>query len=366
MFRSVQSWIGTACVLLVVSIGGSVVAVGGPSVVETLIDRPGISEYCDTAAIDFADATESIELVLSTAEIDENPLWEQLLNAHARGVRVRVILDESDWAPSITQRNRPFLEGLARNGIEARTDDPAVTTHAKLAIVDRSVVIVGSTNWNRYAFTDQEQANVRIVDDRVGAAFGAWFDHLWAGGQAIVPQVDIDETWARKGPRIVPLPDSGGAGSYAAFVLATLARAHASVHVVLYRMSIYPDYSGSASNRLIDGLIRAAARGLDVRVLLDDCSFYPESADANLMSALYLFEHGVPVRFDRPEETTHAKLLVVDGEHVVLGSTNWNYYALEQNVEANVALLGMPEVADVFDGFFDRLWESGRAIGRDR
>ena len=48
---------------------------------------------------------------------------------------------------------------------------------------------------------------------------------------------------------------------------------------------------------------------------------------------------------------------------MVLGSTNWNYYALEHNVEANVALLGVSAVADVFGEYFETLWREGRSIG---
>lgn len=343
----------------------SEVAAGEPTVVEPVIDRPGPCSYCAVVADAFAEADETIDLLLSNAELDENPLWEPLVAAHERGVRIRVLLDESDWAPSITRKNRPTLDYLVGLGIDARFDNPSVTTHAKMVIVDRETAILGSSNWNRYAFTDQEQANVRIVDERVGEAFAEWFDRLWSDGDEVVPQIRGDPVWsATRAACIVPLPDSGGALAYASAVLTMLDQAVESVHASLYRMSIYPGYSDSIGNSLVDALVRAAGRGVDVRVLIDDCSFYADSAQANLTSALYLHERGIPVRFDRPEATTHSKLIVIDGEHVVLGSTNWNYYALEQNVEANVALLRMPAVAAVFDSYFEMLWREGRAIGR--
>jgi phosphatidylserine/phosphatidylglycerophosphate/cardiolipin synthase-like enzyme len=47
----------------------------------------------------------------------------------------------------------------------------------------------------------------------------------------------------------------------------------------------------------------------------------------------------------------------------VLGSTNWNYYSVEQNVEANVALVGLPEVAEAYEAYFEWLWSEGREIG---
>lgn len=361
MLREIQSWTGKGCILcLLCAVGAS----GAQTVVQPVIDRPGDCAYCDVVEVAFAEAAESIDLLLADAELEGNPLWAPLIDAHERGVRVRVILDESDWAASITAKNRPTLEYLVDCGIEAAFDDPSVTTHAKLVIVDRTVVILGSTNWNRYAFTDQEQANVRIVDDRVAEAFAEWFDRLWAAQDLSTVQVAVSEARSTaEGPHIVPLPDGDGSTTYASSVLSLLNGARRSIHVALYRMSVYTGYSDSLTNELLDAMVRAARRGIDVRVLIDDCSFYAESAEANLRSALFLFEQGIPVRFDRPEETTHAKLLVIDGEHVVLGSTNWNYYAIERNVEANVALLGMPAVADVFEAYFETLWSDGRAIG---
>jgi len=83
-----------------------------------------------------------------------------------------------------------------------------VTTHAKLVVVDRREVILGSTNWNRYAFTDQEQANVRIVDERVGGAFASYFDRLWEGsfgGEGMTFSLEV-----RRGVRLVLRPALGG------------------------------------------------------------------------------------------------------------------------------------------------------------
>ena len=362
MFRRLQSWTGTGFILVAASLLAAPSAV---TVVQPVIDRPGSCAYCTVIEQAFEEASETIDLLLSTAELEENPLWEPLIDAHRRGVAVRLLLDESDWAPSITARNRPTLEMLQDEGIHARFDDPEVTTHAKLVIVDRRVVVLGSTNWNRYAFTDQEQANVRIVDDRVGDVFGTWFDELWEGRTGVTPQVEVGEAAATSGATIVPLPDSGGATSYAAALLDLLRAAERSVHVVLYRMSVYTGYSDSTANELSEALVRAGGRGLDVRVLIDDCRFYSDSASANLSAAIFLHERGIPVRFDDPEETTHAKLVIVDGEHVVVGSTNWNYYALERNVESNIALLGMPEIAAAYEAFFETLWREGRAIGTE-
>ena len=352
--KAIVSW-AVLCAVLLTAYAGA----WAQTIVLPLIDRPGVCLYCHHVKEAFAAAETSIDLLLMDARLEENPLWDYLLAAFARGVTIRVLLDESDWAPSITKRNRPTIEYLRSHGIDARFDDPAVTTHAKLVVVDRRVVILGSTNWNRHAFTNQEQANVVVEDAQIGEVFASYFDRLWT--ETLIPAgVKLDlaplETEVQL---IIPLPETVGTGNYARLLLKLLGRAQRSVQVVIYRISYYPAFPASLSNEILRALVDAAARGLDVRVLIDDCAFFPTSAAANLQAANYLTSRGVEVRFDDPDETTHAKLIIIDREDTLLGSTNWNYYALEMNNEVAIAFIGLPDVAAPFVSFFEMLWEKG-------
>ena len=57
-------------------------------------------------------------------------------------------------------------------------------------------------------------------------------------------------------------------------------------------------------------------------------------------------------------ETTHAKLMVVDGQLSLLGSTNWTYYALTNNNETSV-LVRSKEVARAFGDYFNQVKATG-------
>jgi len=359
MFRSVQRGIAIG---LLLSSFVCVAAAGSSAILTPLIDRPGESAYCEAVAAAMNAATASIDLLLSSADVTGVPLWDSLIAAADRGVAIRVLLDASDWAPAITAGNRLVMSSLEAHGIDVRFDDPGVTTHAKMVIVDRTIVVLGSSNWNEYAFREHEQTNVMIDCPEVATTFTEYFDRLWRG-ELPVDGVEIEFGRIESdGPMVVPLPDGPGTALYASLLLELLPRARRSIHVVMYRLSVYPNYPGSLANELVDALISAVGRGLEVRVLIDDCSYYADSADANLASAIYLYQHGIEVRLDAPGATTHAKLIVIDGETVVLGSTNWNYYSLEENVEVNVGLLAIPGVAEVFEAYFETLWEGARSI----
>ncbi|UCF10623.1 MAG: hypothetical protein JSW65_02820 [Candidatus Bipolaricaulota bacterium] len=327
-----------------------------------LIVLPPTRSYSDEVERLIEHAASSIDLLLASGRLESVSLWDALIAAGDRGVKVRLLIDASEWAPSITSGNTAVVEALRANGIDARFDDPEVTTHAKLAIVDRRIVVVGSANWNRYALTEHRQAGLLIEDPAVAAPFVAFFERLWngdlpAGGIRLPPVPDDTE-----GAVIVPLPDAPDTSLYAEFVLDSLQAAQRSVHIVMYRMSFYPTFPTSLCNGLVDAVIHAAARGLDVRVVLDDCAPYPDSLRANLEAAIRLHFQGVAVRLDAPEVTTHAKLVLIDGETVILGSTNWNYYALERNVEASLAVLHSPAVAEPFEAFFEAIWDDARPL----
>jgi len=327
-----------------------------------LVDVPGCRQYEPYVRNALQAATSSIDLVLSSAQWDDVSLWPELVSAKQRGVGVRVLLDCSDWAPSITSRNRPVLEMLQEAGVDVRFDSPEITTHAKLLIIDGQLSVIGSSNWNAHALQEQWQAAVAVTSRSVASTFTEYADRLW---NATLPSAGIlapPPTRREPDPTVVPLPDTDACANYASWLLPHLEAAERSIHVVMYRISYYAGFGDSVSNHIIDALIHAAARGIDVRVVLDDCAPYPESARANLEAAILLDLSGVDVRLDRPEITTHAKLIIIDERDVFVGSTNWNYYALERNNEASIALLEVPLAAVEFERFFSLAWQAGSAV----
>ncbi len=345
-----------------VIVGQSGRGVDGSTIVWPILGHQTACPYCEVAGDAFSAARASIDILLSSLVVEDDPLVDALVAAAKRGVAVRVLLDQSSFEPSISEKNRRAVDYLAARGVQAKLDDPETTTHAKLALIDRATVLVGSTNWNRYALFEHRQADVRIDDERVARVFCGFFDRLWSAPAVELPLSLEGVAIPLEGPALIALPDAGQSTLYATVTADLLSRARESVHAILYRVSVYPQFDDSATTMLVRALISAAGRGLDVRVLIDDCSFYADSAEANLESAIFLYQSGVDVRFDDPAVTTHAKLVVIDGATVVLGSTNWNYYSVERNIEANVALVRMPDVAGPFEAYFASLWAAGRAL----
>ena len=88
------------------------------------------------------------------------------------------------------------------------------------------------------------------------------------------------------------------------------------------------------SNDLLNALVRARLRGVDVRVVMPSENDVAAGHRSNLVTANYLIEHGVRVYLY--PGMTHVKALLVDG-WACFGSANFDAMSLRLNREANLA-----------------------------
>lgn len=140
-------------------------------------------------------------------------------------------------------------------------------------------------------------------------------------------------------------------------VLREINNAEESVEIIMYSMKAYT--SNNSVQQLEDALIAAVARGVDVKVLLDQNEWGGEITSVtknNWKARDYLEAGGVEVKVESLKQTTHVKLVVVDGKVVVIGSTNWTFSAFERNNEANVLIRDIG-TAEYFSNYFKFLWE---------
>ncbi|RXJ73026.1 phosphatidylserine synthase [Veronia nyctiphanis] len=117
-------------------------------------------------------ARQSIDICVFT--IADNDLTKQILDAHKRGVAVRIITDNDKMDDKGSD-----IEYLAEQGIAVKIDTTPYHMHHKFAIFDNKRLINGSFNWTRSA-TKYNQEDITLTDDRRFVdAFSRQFDKLW-------------------------------------------------------------------------------------------------------------------------------------------------------------------------------------------
>lgn len=88
------------------------------------------------------------------------PIAKALVEAHKRGVKVEVLLDESRTEMDSTQ-----ADVLFDNRVPAFTDGKHVTAHSKVMIVDGKTVITGSFNFTGQS-EDLNAENLLVIRDK--------------------------------------------------------------------------------------------------------------------------------------------------------------------------------------------------------
>jgi len=154
-------------------------------------------------------------------------------------------------------------------------------------------------------------------------------------------------------PKLQPLLNR----EYYEKLLELLDRANRSVYVIMYVAKYDPKEVGDPVNVILEKLSRLNSRGVEVRVVLDDETYRSYSETVN-----YLKSSGIGVKLDPSSGvTTHAKVVVIDGWVVFVGSHNWTESALTRNNEVSVIIYS-EEVARRLLEYFEKLWSEGRQV----
>ena len=107
--------------------------------------------------------------------ITDDRLADAILDAHRRGVAIRIITDDAKAEDLGSDVGR-----FERSGIPTRVDRSPFHMHHKFAILDGEMLLTGSYNWTRGAARDNEENLIVTTDPRFLAPFQGTFDRLWS------------------------------------------------------------------------------------------------------------------------------------------------------------------------------------------
>jgi len=111
-------------------------------------------------------------------------LLKDLIDAHKRGVKVRVYLDRSEdhddatGLVSVHDVNGVAYDFLRKAGVDVRYAAPTRRLHAKLVVIDERIVVDGSTNWSYSALTKNAESATMITSQQYALQKLQWMAKL--------------------------------------------------------------------------------------------------------------------------------------------------------------------------------------------
>jgi cardiolipin synthase len=274
-------------------------------------------------------------------------LATELAAALQRGVRVLLIYDyigcidtPSAYFKNLSERGVeliPFNVPSFRRGIHLFDK----RNHRKMTIIDSRVALLGGFNiGDEYAGAGELQNRFRdlgfsisgsVVQELIGS-----FGDIWQMERDERPDLAAvcEQRTARRHPgdANVAIVSGGPHQSSSSIRSAFLFNIASAAEELLVANPYFVP-----GPRIIRALLRAARRGVRVRMLM------PARSDVPLVQLVGRSFYGILLRggieiFEMEREILHAKVMLVDGERAVIGSANLDQRSFHRNFEINCVI----------------------------
>jgi phosphatidylserine/phosphatidylglycerophosphate/cardiolipin synthase-like enzyme len=279
-------------------------------------------------------------LDIAIYELDNLLVTRSILDAHTRGVRVRIVTDERslEW-------HGPTFDKLRQSGITVVAKRKGSSLmHSKYAILDNACVWTGSWNYTDGG-TFRNNENVIAIDSaEIAAIFAHKFQRLFEDGSGRTEQISEATTVGRQnlphGVRVFFAPEDPTLGE----LRTVLSEAKTSIRFMTFSFTV---------EDIAEILQRQAAKKVTVRGIV-------EKSLARSPAARSLLTGSVPeleVRMDRNPRFLRHNCVIVDDRVVLLGSMNISFAGSTKNDE-NMIVIPDPALAAKFIEEFERLWKT--------
>jgi cardiolipin synthase A/B len=263
-------------------------------------------------------------LDLAMYMLTDDVLFDALITADGRGVRVRVILDQHPFGMFGDQQEA--FDRLMEGGVEVAWGRSGYQfSHAKYMVVDGRTALIMNQNFTGAAFNSNREFGV-ITTSQV---------------EVDQAQAIFEEDWdLEREPEPVPGPLFVSPENSRERLLALIGSAETSVD---FYAELIRD------TEVLAALEDATARGVRVRLIMN-ASLDPQDLEA----IAELAEHGVGVR-QMQRIYIHSKTMIIDGERALIGSINYSMTSLDRNREVAM-LVDDPRLVSRVVAVYERDW----------
>lgn len=308
---------------------------------------------------------------------------ELLAKKRREGVEVRVLYD----SVGSMETDAAFFESLRGKDIEVREFrpmNPAKTPliwkiqnrdHRKIIVVDGAVGFTGGVNISgTYASSSSTKpgpergvdegwrdTHVRIEGPAVAQLQSLFFD-TWgrAGGTIACCDAAYFPSLEPNGPHLVTIVASSSEGSSDQSLYAVYLAAFRKAQSRLWITHAY----FAPNDDLLDAMIEAAQRGVDVRMIAPGFTDSGPILYATQSTYTRLLKGGVRI-FERDDALLHAKSVVIDGTVSIVGSANLDMRSFLHNDEVNAIVISR-DFGKEMERIFERDEKASRPLDLER
>ncbi|MBS3078535.1 phosphatidylserine/phosphatidylglycerophosphate/cardiolipin synthase family protein [Candidatus Pacearchaeota archaeon] len=254
---------------------------------------------------------------------------EALLKKAKQGVKIKLLLDA--WGSSVKKH---YFEELIANGAEVKLfreikylirifSKNHERSHRKLLIIDNNIVYVGSANIT-YRYIDSRELVIRLIGD-ITNSFIKSFQRVWNNHSDHITHKKLKSIFHEEFEIINDIPSYYWRITESKYVKLIK---NAKKSILIETPYFIP------STRIRKVLGKAVKRGVKVNIII------PYNSNVAVVDTLRnrylgnLYKNGIKLFYYKPT-LLHSKLMIVDDDFFLLGSSNLDYRSLLYLYEIN-------------------------------
>ena len=319
---------------------------------------------------------------------ESQDIEREVIDLLSRGGTVHILIEGSPVG-GISDSEVRILRHIIEEGGEVRFSNNSLyrLNHAKYALIDSDITILGSENWNSGGYPPEGLSGNRgwglvIRDWAVFHDMFSIFEHDWANGIKVssgdLPQGSKSDTYDpdyRAGHEVFEAKSINGEFTASMIIgpdnslhYETIIEMINSAQKTLFIEQAYirRDW-GNDENPYLQSAINAAMQGVEVKVLLDSMWYNTNEENDNDELCNYLNDLAsqenlnLEARLVKRDGITkiHNKGVIVDGRTVLVSSINWNKHSPTYNREIGI-IMENTELAAYYTDVFLYDWNLGR------
>ncbi|MBM7052155.1 cardiolipin synthase [Rothia sp. ZJ1223] len=302
--------------------------------------------------IDKAQTYVHFEFYIASLDEATRPLWESLVRAHQRGVRVHVLIDhigsrryKGYWALKklLNESGISWHLMLPLQPHKGQWQRPDLRNHRKIVVIDGRLAFSGSQNaihraynvarndargmhWLDLSFT----ARGPVVEELNAAFVSDWYSET---KELLIEEIDPSLSTAHGGALAQVVPSGPGFETENNLRLINHLIYNAERRILICSPYFVPEET------LLQALTNAALSNIDVTVIVTEKG---DQFLANMGQRSYyeqLLRAGIKIQAYPGPTVLHAKFMLIDDEMALIGSSNMDPRSFSLNLEISTFIV---------------------------
>jgi len=288
---------------------------------------------------------------------EQDEVLNALEQAQKRGVKIRWVTDINEKGKNIYRDTEKLMEIVPQyktDGHEQKNEDTKTAhyifpnkaiMHDKFFIFDKKIVFTGSTNISNTCLTGyNSNVAVLINDEKIADVYEQEFEQMFLGKFHNKKTPVINNEHIKMGNIDVSVYFSPTNKAGTTQVIPLIQKAKHYIYIPAFYFT---------RKDMVEELIKAKNRGVDVKIILDQTC-----AGAKYSNISYIRKNGIEIKVENWSGKMHMKSIIIDNSTLVIGSMNFTKQGESINDENCLIIKNAPELTSAYKAHFLELWNS--------